>query len=168
MCNLLKSIAALIAESIISTHSFATSEDYKTIDQVDDPNTTTIHFYIKNLTSENLLLSEPSKKQIASGYPISDFTVMPKSTISLPSDHPKAFSYIPKDQPVKISEEFAYRSGEKECRFTTNITVTDHFERPRWAGKGTSTGSVPADCTTDILEVRKSFPFSYSIQFSLE
>jgi hypothetical protein len=118
-------------------------------------------------------LSRPSKQQIDSGNPLSTFTIEPAETLGFTGYHDRVFSSMSRGETVVLNETFAYAAGKKECQFTATIKVTKTAEQspqitPHWSGNGKSTGREAADCTTDILAVNKSPPYSLHIQFSLE
>jgi hypothetical protein len=164
----IKCAPIIIATLVTAPKGFADYKNHKTIDESNDPNTTTIHFYLKNLTADNMVLSRPSEKFTASGRPLADFAVLPGKTRDIPADYPRALSTLQGRQPAVLSETFAYASGNKECQFTATIKVTDLLKPAHWSGTGKSIGAEPADCTTDILERVSTLPYSFSIQFSLE
>ncbi|AWM90699.1 hypothetical protein DJ564_07605 [Pseudomonas sp. 31-12] len=168
MHNCAKTVLIIFTTLAFSPYGFAKYGDYKTIDESDNINDTTIHYYIKNLTSEELTLSRPSQKQTDRGNAISDFTVPINAVLNFPTHYPEPFRSITRDNPRILTETFAYASGKKECQFTATIKVTDLLKPAHWSGNGKSIGVEPADCTTDIFEVISTLPYSYSIQFSLE
>lgn len=175
MSSLIKTIiTGLTLTLTISTSSLASNDKYKTILQSDDLDSTTIHYYFKNLTNNKMSISTPSKKQSNAPFPISDFDVPAQKKHEYAADFPKYFSSIAFDKATVLSETFSYASGNKECQFTASIEVRlekqgERVERvPHWSGNGRSTGVEPADCSTEILEVMDSFPNSFSIEFSIE
>ncbi|POA19745.1 hypothetical protein C1886_11215 [Pseudomonas sp. FW300-N1A1] len=175
MPPLIKTITTgLILTLAISTSSLASNDKYKTIELSDDPNTTTIHYHLKNLTINKMSISTPSKKQSNAPFPLSHFDVPAKGKYEYAADFPKYFSSIAFNEATVLSETFSYASGNKECQFTASIEVRlekqgESVERvPHWSGNGKSTGVEPADCSTEILEVMDSFPYSFSIEFSIE
>jgi hypothetical protein len=170
---LAKTRPILLLTIIASTHCFAKSPEYKTINQAEDLDTTTVHFYIKNLTPDILTLSKPSQKQIESGS-LSWFNTPPKKRTEFATDYANKFSAIPRSSPAVLTETFAFASGKKECQFTASIQVaivgddTQAERVPHWSGTARSIGTEEADCSTEILEIMNDFPYSYSIEFSME
>jgi hypothetical protein len=155
-----------------SVAGIAIADDYKTIDQSPDIDTTSIHVYMNNKTNDTMRLSKPSEKQANGTVPISKFEVLPREKLNYVMDFPREFSSISFAKPAQIVQPFAYASGLKECRFEANIQVALKKEgdavrkTPHWSGMVESVGKVPADCSADILEDKH--PYSYSIEFSME
>lgn len=159
---------------VICTSSLASNNTYKTIELSDDPDTTTIHYYLKNLTLNKMSISTPSKKQSNAPFPLSHFDVPAKGKYDYAADFPNYFSSVAFTEATVLSETFSYASGNKECQFTASLEVRlekqgESVTRvPHWSGNGKSTGAEAADCSTEILEVMDSFPNSFSIEFSIE
>ncbi|WP_419711666.1 hypothetical protein [Pseudomonas sp. NFX224] len=157
-----------------SNASVASNEIHKPLIKSEDPDTTTIHYYLQNLTNSTMKLSKPTKKQINASFPINEFDVPAKGRNDYAADFPKFFSAIAFGKATELTETFAYASGNKECLYTASIEVRlekqgDDVERvPHWSGKGKSTGAEAADCSTEILEVQKGYPNSMSIEFTME
>jgi len=167
-------LTGLTLALMTSSSSFASNEKDKPLIESEDPNTTTIHYHIKNLTNNTMKLSKPTKRQSNSSYPISEFDVPAKGRDEYAADFPKFFSSIAFSKATELTETFAYVSGNKECLFTASIEVRlekqgDDVERvPHWSGNGKSTGAEAADCSTEILEVKNWYPNSMSIEFTME
>ncbi|WP_085724614.1 hypothetical protein [Pseudomonas sp. R37(2017)] len=158
----------------ICNYCSADNDNYKTISLSEDPDTTTIHYYFKNLTTEKMSVATPSKKMSDAPFPISNFDVPAKGKDEFAADFPGYFNSVEFAKATVLSETFSYVSGNKICQFTASIEVSlknndgDVERVPHWSGSGKSTGSEAADCSTEILEVKKSYPYSMSIEFSLE
>lgn len=173
MPTFIKQLASALTLSLAIT-SYSAANNDPALSLSEDPDTTTIHSYIKNLTPQKMSVGTPSKKMSNAPYPLTDFDVPVKGTTELAADFPKYFSSIGLAKPTVLTETFSYVSGNKQCQFTATIEVSlkdkeGDIERvPHWSGYGKSTGSEAADCSTEILQVKQSYPYSMAIEFSLE
>lgn len=173
MPTFIKQCASGLTLSLAIT-SYSAANNDRVISLSEDPDTTTIHSYIKNLTPQKMSVATPSKKMSNAPYPITDFDVPAKGTTEFAADFLRYFSSIELAKPTVLSETFSYVSGNKQCQFTATIEVRlkdkegDVERVPHWSGYGKSTGNEAADCSTEILQVKTSYPYSMAIEFSLE
>lgn len=166
--------AGLSLALVISHYCFADNDKVQITSLSEDLDTSTIHYHFKNLTPVKMTVATPSKKMSSAPFPLSGFDVPARGRNEFAADFPKYFSSIGFAQPTVLSETFSYASGNKKCQFTASIAVKlvnrdGSTERvPHWSGNGKSIGTEAADCSTEILEVLESYPYSMSIEFSLE
>lgn len=165
--NPLLKLSTTLTLAALMQPSMAAIDTTRTVRYVDE-NTTTVNYFVTNLTNTQAVLTKFSGEEVS---PRDSHTINVNETYNATSENPQHFVFL--QSSALLEGSYVYEAGDKACKFSywTRAKVDNAVDdgiRVHHSGTGRSIGKEEADCSTFIHAAERHYPYNSAIEFTIK